>query len=136
MSRNMRAVACWSYPETMQTIRSIEAKGGEIIGCIPASYAAMEQAAQTMRKRLGRLPHRDHVRRVGADALNMVAVARSSEVEQRPCFDARIVHIFSKEALASLARPNALARRWLQIGAHDIEHADHDGSTTPDKVYD
>lgn len=30
----------------------------------------------------------------------------------------------------------AFAERWLQIGAHDIEHADHDGSATPDKVYD
>jgi hydroxymethylglutaryl-CoA lyase len=30
----------------------------------------------------------------------------------------------------------AFAERWLQIGAQDIEHADHDGSATPDKVYD
>lgn len=30
----------------------------------------------------------------------------------------------------------AFANRWLQIGAHGIEHADHDGSATPDKVYD
>ena len=30
----------------------------------------------------------------------------------------------------------AFAERWLQIGAHDIEHADHDGSAIPDKVYD
>ena len=27
-------------------------------------------------------------------------------------------------------------RRWLDIGADDIEHADHDGSASPDKVYD
>ncbi len=27
------------------------------------------------------------------------------------------------------------ARRWLDIGAADIEHADHDGSATPDQVY-
>ena len=27
-------------------------------------------------------------------------------------------------------------RRWLDIGADDIEHADHDGSAPPDKVYD
>lgn len=26
-------------------------------------------------------------------------------------------------------------KRWLDIGAHDVEHADHDGSSTPDKVY-
>ncbi|UCG13789.1 MAG: pyruvate carboxyltransferase [Deltaproteobacteria bacterium] len=27
-------------------------------------------------------------------------------------------------------------RRWLNIGADDIEHADHDGSAPPNKVYD
>lgn len=26
-------------------------------------------------------------------------------------------------------------KRWLDIGAYDIEHADHDGSSTPDQVY-
>lgn len=26
-------------------------------------------------------------------------------------------------------------KRWLDIGATDIEHADHDGSSSPDKVY-
>jgi len=33
---------------------------------------------------------------------------------------------------------NALAftKHWLDIGADDIEHADHDGSATPDKVYE
>lgn len=27
------------------------------------------------------------------------------------------------------------AKRWLSIGANDVEHADHDGSASPDKVY-
>lgn len=27
-------------------------------------------------------------------------------------------------------------RRWLDIGARDVEHADHDGSASPDRVYD
>ncbi len=27
------------------------------------------------------------------------------------------------------------AKHWLEIGAHDVEHADHDGSSTPDDVY-
>lgn len=27
-------------------------------------------------------------------------------------------------------------KRWLDIGANDIEHADHDGSASPDRVYD
>jgi hydroxymethylglutaryl-CoA lyase len=26
-------------------------------------------------------------------------------------------------------------KRWLEIGADDIEHADHDGSASPDRVY-
>lgn len=26
-------------------------------------------------------------------------------------------------------------KHWLEIGAHDVEHADHDGSSTPDDVY-
>lgn len=29
----------------------------------------------------------------------------------------------------------AFTKRWLDIGAHDIEHADHDGSAPPDQVY-
>lgn len=27
------------------------------------------------------------------------------------------------------------AKRWLDIGATDVEHADHDGSASPDRVY-
>ncbi len=27
-------------------------------------------------------------------------------------------------------------KRWLDIGAKDVEHADHDGSASPDRVYD
>lgn len=27
-------------------------------------------------------------------------------------------------------------RRWLDIGADDVEHADHDGSASPDRVYE
>lgn len=27
------------------------------------------------------------------------------------------------------------AKRWLDIGADDVEHADHDGSASPDRVY-
>ncbi len=26
-------------------------------------------------------------------------------------------------------------RRWLDLGANDVEHADHDGSASPDRVY-
>lgn len=27
------------------------------------------------------------------------------------------------------------SKRWLDIGVNDVEHADHDGSATPDRVY-
>ncbi len=27
------------------------------------------------------------------------------------------------------------SKRWLDIGAYDVEHADHDGSASPDRVY-
>jgi hydroxymethylglutaryl-CoA lyase len=27
------------------------------------------------------------------------------------------------------------AKRWFEIGANDVEHADHDGSASPDRVY-
>jgi hydroxymethylglutaryl-CoA lyase len=30
----------------------------------------------------------------------------------------------------------AFARRWLEIGADDIAHADHEGSATPDRIYE
>jgi hydroxymethylglutaryl-CoA lyase len=30
----------------------------------------------------------------------------------------------------------AFTRRWLEIGADEIEHADHDGSATPDRVHE
>ncbi|PLX17376.1 MAG: pyruvate carboxyltransferase [Salinivirgaceae bacterium] len=30
----------------------------------------------------------------------------------------------------------SFARRWLDIGASDVEHADHDGSASPNRVYD
>lgn len=29
----------------------------------------------------------------------------------------------------------AFTKRWLDIGASDVEHADHDGSASPDRVY-
>lgn len=34
-----------------------------------------------------------------------------------------------------LADAVIFAKRWLDIGAADVEHADHDGSATPDQVY-
>jgi hydroxymethylglutaryl-CoA lyase len=39
------------------------------------------------------------------------------------------------EGPTELQKAVEFTRRWLDIGADDIEHADHDGSASPDKVY-
>lgn len=40
------------------------------------------------------------------------------------------------EGPTELKKAVDFTRRFLEIGAHDIEHADHDGSAPPDKVYE
>lgn len=40
------------------------------------------------------------------------------------------------EGPTELKRAVAFTKRWLDIGADDIEHADHDGSAPPNKVYE
>ncbi|MGA8573187.1 MAG: pyruvate carboxyltransferase [Desulfobaccales bacterium] len=40
------------------------------------------------------------------------------------------------EGPTELAKAVECTRRWLDIGADDIEHADHDGSAPPHKVYE
>ncbi|MGP8050023.1 MAG: pyruvate carboxyltransferase [Desulfobaccales bacterium] len=40
------------------------------------------------------------------------------------------------EGPTELKKAVAFTRRWLDIGADDIEHADHDGSAPPHKVYE
>lgn len=39
------------------------------------------------------------------------------------------------EGPTDLNKAIEFTQRWLDIGADDIEHADHDGSASPDKVY-
>jgi hydroxymethylglutaryl-CoA lyase len=39
-----------------------------------------------------------------------------------------------KEGRTELKTAVRFTRRWLEIGADEIEHADHDGSATPDRV--
>ncbi len=39
------------------------------------------------------------------------------------------------EGPTEMSKAVDFAQRWLDIGAHDIEHADHDGSASPDRVY-
>ena len=40
------------------------------------------------------------------------------------------------EGPTELSKAVEFTRRWLEIGADDIEHADHDGSAPPDKVHE
>lgn len=40
------------------------------------------------------------------------------------------------EGPTELKKALEFTQRWLDIGADDIEHADHDGSAPPDKVYE
>ncbi len=40
------------------------------------------------------------------------------------------------EGPTDLKKAVEFARRYLEMGADEIEHADHDGSATPDKVYE
>ncbi|NNK81119.1 MAG: pyruvate carboxyltransferase [Flavobacteriales bacterium] len=39
------------------------------------------------------------------------------------------------EGPTELSKAVDFSQRWLDIGADDIEHADHDGSASPDRVY-
>ncbi len=39
------------------------------------------------------------------------------------------------EGPTELSKAIEFTKRWLDIGANDVEHADHDGSASPDRVY-
>lgn len=40
------------------------------------------------------------------------------------------------EGPTEMSKAIDFAQRWLDLGASDVEHADHDGSASPDRVYD
>ncbi len=39
------------------------------------------------------------------------------------------------EGPTEMSKAIEFAQRWINIGANDVEHADHDGSASPDRVY-
>ena len=39
------------------------------------------------------------------------------------------------EGPTEMSKAIEFSKRWFQIGASDVEHADHDGSASPDRVY-
>jgi len=40
------------------------------------------------------------------------------------------------EGPTEMSKAVEFTKRWLDIGASDVEHADHDGSASPDRVYE
>ena len=40
------------------------------------------------------------------------------------------------EGPTEMSKAVEFTKRWFDIGADDVEHADHDGSASPDRVYD
>ena len=40
------------------------------------------------------------------------------------------------EGPTEMSKAVEFTKRWLDIGANDVEHADHDGSASPDRVYE
>ncbi|MCP5054516.1 MAG: pyruvate carboxyltransferase [bacterium] len=40
------------------------------------------------------------------------------------------------EGATEMSKAVEFTQRWLDIGADDVEHADHDGSASPDRVYE
>jgi len=39
------------------------------------------------------------------------------------------------EGPTEMSKAIEFAKRWFEMGANDVEHADHDGSASPDRVY-
>jgi hydroxymethylglutaryl-CoA lyase len=39
------------------------------------------------------------------------------------------------EGPTEMSKAIEFTKRWFDIGAHDVEHADHDGSASPDRIY-
>jgi hydroxymethylglutaryl-CoA lyase len=39
------------------------------------------------------------------------------------------------EGPTEMSKALEFTKRWFDIGAHDVEHADHDGSASPDRIY-
>ncbi len=39
------------------------------------------------------------------------------------------------EGPTEMGKAIEFTKRWFEIGAHDVEHADHDGSASPDRIF-
>ncbi|MBM3303016.1 MAG: pyruvate carboxyltransferase, partial [Deltaproteobacteria bacterium] len=62
-------------------------------------------------------------------------IEKASEVGIKMCGTVSTIWGSPISGPTRLEEAAEFTRRWLEIGAADIEHADHDGSAPPDQVY-
>jgi hydroxymethylglutaryl-CoA lyase len=63
-------------------------------------------------------------------------ITKAHEVGIKVCGTVSTIWGCPIEGPTELEKAVAFTQRWLDIGADDIEHADHDGSAPPDRVYE
>ena len=63
-------------------------------------------------------------------------IPKAHEVGIKVCGTVSTIWGCPIEGPTKLEKAVAFSKRWLDIGADDIEHADHDGSAPPNKVYE
>lgn len=63
-------------------------------------------------------------------------IPKAHEVGMKVCGTVSTIWGCPIEGPTKLEKAVAFSKRWLDIGADDIEHADHDGSAPPNKVYE
>ena len=63
-------------------------------------------------------------------------IPRARDVVMKVCGTVSTIWGCPIEGPTELKKAVEFTRRWLDIGADDIEHADHDGSAPPNKVYE
>jgi len=63
-------------------------------------------------------------------------IPKAHEVGMKVCGTVSTIWGCPIEGPTKLEEAVAFSKRWLDIGADDIEHADHDGSAPPNKVYE
>lgn len=66
-------------------------------------------------------------------AENCIQAAKSSGI--RVCGVINGIWGCPKTGRTDMQKAVDFTRRWLEMGADEIEHADHDGSATPDRIY-
>lgn len=63
-------------------------------------------------------------------------IPKAHEVGIKVCGTVSTIWGCPIEGPTELGKAVEFSKRWLEIGADDIEHADHDGSAPPNKVYE